>query len=154
MMLCLARFFQYAILPLLHYHLPGICIILFGAFIYRIYSFRRRPRIDAAPGAENINRRHPRIDAACTVRRLFEEKSISDKTLNLPVDGSEDDGIHCLKEGQPSSSGRQMLKSQLGILTEPDTNPFEITDSDVEDASLPEQLLDSDHEEDSDIEID
>ena len=47
-----------------------------------------------------------------------------------------------------------MLKSQLGILTEPDTNPFEITDSDVEDASLPEQLLDSDHEEDSDIEID
>ena len=37
-------------------------------------------RIDAAPGAENINRRRPRIDAACTVRRLFEEKSISDKS--------------------------------------------------------------------------
>lgn len=82
------------------------------------------------------------------------KKSFATCTLNLPVDGSEDDGIDCFKEGQPCSSGRQMLKSQLGILTEPDTNPFEITDSDVEDASPPEQLLDSDHEEDSDIEID
>ena len=38
-------------------------------------------------------------------------------------------------------------------MSEPDTNPFECTDSDVEDACPPQQLLDSDHEEDSDVEI-
>ena len=40
---------------------------------YRIYSNRRRPRIDAALETQNINRRRPPIDAASTVRRLFEE---------------------------------------------------------------------------------
>ena len=46
-----------------------------------------------------------------------------------------------------------MLKSHWELLSEPDTNPFECTDSDVEDACPPQQLLDSDHEEDSDVEI-
>ena len=59
------------------------------------------------------------------------KKSFTTCTLNLPVDGSRDDNIHCLKEGQPCSSGKPMLKSQLGILSEPETNPFECTDSDV-----------------------
>ena len=40
---------------------------------YRIYSNRRRPRIDAALETQNINRRRPPIEAASTVRRLFEE---------------------------------------------------------------------------------
>ena len=48
--------------------------IPFGAVhIYRIYSNRRRPQIDAALETQNINRRRPRIDAASTVRCLFEE---------------------------------------------------------------------------------
>ena len=38
-------------------------------------------------------------------------------------------------------------------MSEPETNPFECTDSDVEDACPMLQLLDSDHEEDSDVEI-
>ena len=46
-----------------------------------------------------------------------------------------------------------MLKSQLGVLSEPETNPFECTGSDVEGACQTLQLLDSDHEEDSDVEI-
>lgn len=74
----------------------------------------------------------------------------------LPVGGSRDDNIHCLKEGQPlqpCSSGKPMLKSQLGILSEPETNPFECRDSDVEDARPTLQPLDSDQEEDSDVEI-
>ena len=81
------------------------------------------------------------------------KKSFTTCALNLPVDGSRDDNIHRLKKGQPCSSGKPMLKSQLGILSEPETNPFECTDSDVEDACPTLLLLDSDHEEDSDVEI-
>ena len=76
------------------------------------------------------------------------KKSFTSCALNLPVDGSQDDTIHCLKEGQPCSSGRAMLRSQLDILNEPDTNPFsDCTSSDVEEAYPPTLLvLDSDHE--------
>ena len=81
------------------------------------------------------------------------KKSFTTCALNLAVDGSKDDTIHCLEEGQPCSSGRPMLQSQLGILSEPDTNPFEPTESDVEDASPTLQLLVSDRDEDSDIEV-
>ena len=81
------------------------------------------------------------------------KKSFTTCALNLPVDGSRDDNIHRLKKGQPCSSGKPMLKSQLGILSEPETNPFECTDSHVEDACPTLPLLDSDHEEDSDVEI-
>ena len=81
------------------------------------------------------------------------KKSFTTCALNLPVDGSRDDNIYRLKKGQPCSSGKSMLKSQLGILSEPETNPFECTDSDVEDACPTLPLLDSDHEEDSDVEI-
>ena len=75
--------------------------------------------------------------------------------LNLPVDGSNDDAIHCFKEGQPCSSGKAILHAQLDILKEPDVNPFEATDSDVEEAYPPSlELIDSDQDGDSDIEID
>ena len=48
-----------------------------------------------------------------------------------------------------------MLQSQLDILNEPETNPFESNgrSSDMEEAYPTLQLLDSDHEGDSDIEI-
>ena len=64
--------------------------------------------------------------------------------------------IHCLKDGQPCSSGREILRSQLDILDEPDTNPFqfEFTSSDIDEASPPTMvglLLDTDNNEDSDI---
>ena len=45
--------------------------------------------------------------------------------------------INCLKEGQPCTTGREMLRPQLDILDEHDTNPFqcnEFTFSDVEEA--------------------
>ena len=75
--------------------------------------------------------------------------------VNLPVDGSIDDTIHCFIEGQPRSTGRAMLQTQLEILSEPDANPFTCTDSDVEEAYHPTlELVDSDKEGDSDIEID
>ena len=58
-------------------------------------------------------------------------------------------------EGQPCSTGRELLRSQLAILTEPETNPFEgaeSTASDVEEAATM-SLLDSDQEGDSDVDI-
>ena len=71
------------------------------------------------------------------------------------MDGSNDDIIHCFKEGQPCSTGRAMLQTQMDILREPDANPFACTDSDVEEAYPPTlELVDSDKEGDSDIEID
>ena len=77
--------------------------------------------------------------------------------MNVPVDRSEDDAIHCFKEGQPCSTGLAVLKSQLDILYEPETNPFntdEYTSSDVEEACPIIQQLESDLKGDSDIEID
>ena len=96
------------------------------------------------------------LDAWSQLPTELIKKSFTSCALNLPVDGSQDDTIHCLKEGQPCSSGRAMLRSQLDILNEPDTNPFsDCTSSDVEEAYPPTLLvLDSDHEGDSDIEID
>ena len=85
------------------------------------------------------------------------KKSLTSCALNVPVDGSEDDAIHCFKEEQPCSTGLAVLKSQLDILDEPETNPFdteEYTSSDVEEACPIIQQLVSDYEGDSDIEID
>lgn len=42
------------------------------------------------------------------------KKSLSSCALNLPMGGSKDDMIHCLKEGQSCSGGRSLLRSQLG----------------------------------------
>ncbi|CAH3162370.1 unnamed protein product [Porites lobata] len=95
------------------------------------------------------------LDAWSQLPTELIKKSFTSCALNLPVDGSQDDTIHCLKEGQLCSSGRAMLRSQLDISNEPDTNPFsDCTSSDVEEAYPPTLLvLDSDHEGDSDIEI-
>ena len=50
---------------------------------------------------------------------------------------------------------RARLQTQLEILREPDANPFTCTDSDVEEAYPPTlELVDSDKEGESDIEID
>ena len=46
-----------------------------------------------------------------------------------------------------------MLGSHLEILSETDTDPFEFTSFYIEEASVTVNLLDSDHEEESDIEI-
>ena len=99
------------------------------------------------------------IDAWAELPTDVIKKSFTCCALNLPVDASQDDSIHCLKEGQPCCTGREMLRSQLDILDEPDSNSFqcdEFTSSDVEEAypaMVTMQQLDSDHEEDSNIDI-
>ena len=95
------------------------------------------------------------LDARAELPTDVIKNSFRSCALNLPVDGSNDDFIHCFKESQPCSAGRAMLCMQLGILREPEiANPFECTDSDVEEAYPPAmELVDSDQEGDSDIEV-
>ena len=95
------------------------------------------------------------IDAWAELPTDIIKKSFTCCALKLQaVDASQDDPIHCLKEGQPCSTGREMLRTQLDILDEPHTNPFqcdEFTSSDVEEGyptMVTMQQLDSDHEKD------
>ena len=74
--------------------------------------------------------------------------------LNLPIDGSDDHKIVSFRNDQPCSMGREMLKAQVSMLLEPDEDPFNITELDVEDANDPSQIIDSDEESDEDIDID
>ena len=64
------------------------------------------------------------------------KNSLQSCALNLPTDGSKDEEeIHCFKENQPCKKGKEILASQLSILTEKDENPFtdlaEIDEEDV-----------------------
>ena len=46
--------------------------------------------------------------------------------MNLEIDSTEDNFIHCLKKGQPCKAGRQKQNSQLSILVDESdaVNPF------------------------------
>lgn len=77
-----------------------------------------------------------------TIKRLF--KSC---TLNVNVDVTEDDFIHCFKESQPCAAGRQLLKSQMEVLKDAESkeNPFSlnsVTNSNVEEAGNEILVLD------------
>lgn len=92
-------------------------------------------------------------------RKLSKELIINSfKTcgLNLSVDGSEDEKIHCFKKEGACPEGSAKLKESLNIISEEESqvNPFtDITDSDVEDACEPFHLIDEDHESDEEIDI-
>ena len=76
--------------------------------------------------------------------------------LNVAIDGAEDEKIHYLKEGQPCHKGKEILESQLSILTKKDIDPFlqiDINGSDVVEATPEFLMIDSDHEDDEDIDI-
>jgi len=74
--------------------------------------------------------------------------------LNIKTDGSEDGKIHCFKENKPCEAGAELLKNQTMLLNDPlneiDANPFDPTESDVEDANVSFNLLDEDADEDFD----
>ena len=98
------------------------------------------------------------IDAWAELSVDIIKKSFIRCVLNLPIDGSQDDSIRCLQDGQPCCSGSEILRLQLDILDEPDTNPFqfEFSSSDIDEASPPTMiglLLDSGNDEDIDIGI-
>ena len=76
--------------------------------------------------------------------------------LNLAVDGTEDENINCFKEGQPCHKGKEILESQLSILTEKDVDPFseiDINDGDIFEATPDFLTIDSDRQDDEDIDI-
>ena len=87
------------------------------------------------------------------------KKSFKSCGLNINVDGSEDDVIHCLKQAQPCAAGREMLKSQMNVLKdlENETNPFSsstnVTDSNIEEAGNEIFILDGDESEDELIDV-
>ena len=82
-------------------------------------------------------------------------KSFKTCSLNLPIDGSEDENIHCLKQGQPCHAGLELLKSQQEILHEKDINPFElIIDQEDIAAAAPVIMNIDDNDDDIEIEID
>ena len=72
----------------------------------------------------------------------------------LADDGSEDETIHCFKEGQPCHSGMQRLKLMASSIDENQINPFDnFTESDVQDCAPDIARIDSDEENDIDVEI-
>ena len=65
--------------------------------------------------------------------------------LNLKADGSEDDAIHCFREGKPCASGSRILKNQMMCwMTVHYKITLSSTESDVEDADHPYNLVDDD----------
>ena len=84
-------------------------------------------------------------------------KSFKSCGLNLKVDGSEDNLIHCFQNDQPCASGSSILKEQLQLLKDADVlnrNPFEPTDSDIEDVNIKGNLIDMDDTEDDFVIVD
>ena len=65
--------------------------------------------------------------------------------LTLKNDGIQDSIIHCFKSGQPFSESALLLKDPMNILNNDDIvncNPFEVTDSDVDEANTGTNIID------------
>ena len=83
-------------------------------------------------------------------------KSFKSCGLNLKTDGSEDRLVQCLKEGQPCANGLYMLKEKQSLLSNAEylnSNPFEITKSDTEEANTNNNLIDPSDSKDDLIDI-
>ena len=80
-------------------------------------------------------------------------KSFKACALTSAIDGSEDNNINCLKEGQPCHSGLSMLAQQIELANETEDNPFR---SDEITAAPQDELciIEEDAEGDSDVIID
>ena len=79
--------------------------------------------------------------------RDFKNECIKSCALNIAIDGSKDELIHCFKENQPCSAGLQRLKVMANAIYDKREDPFmSLSDSDVEQEAMNE--LDSDDEND------
>ena len=88
-----------------------------------------------------------------TLDRELIIRSFKSCALTVAPDGSKDDQIHCLKEGQPSHAGQDRLASiQQALTVSSATDPFaDVMLSDVEEAAPERSLLELS---DDDIEVD
>ena len=84
------------------------------------------------------------LDAWDSLGKELIVRSFQSCALTVAGDGSQDNEIHCLKEGQPCHTGLYRLRSvQQMISTSRAADPFaDITDSDVEDAAPECSLID------------
>ena len=76
-------------------------------------------------------------------------KSFRCCALSVQDDGSEDNEIVCFKPGKPLSSGLERLKAAMAEAAKELDDPF--TESDIE--NDPDLVIDSDREEDGDVDI-
>ena len=92
------------------------------------------------------------LEAWKNVRIDVIKSSFKSCALNIAIDGSEDELIHCFKENQPCSAGLQRLKVMANAIDDGREDPFvSFSDSDVEQEAMNE--LDSDDENDEIIDI-
>ena len=77
-------------------------------------------------------------------------KSLKACALTSAIHGSEDNNIHCLKEGQPCHSGLSMLAQQIELANQTEDNPFR--SDDITTAPQDELcIIEEDEERDSDV---
>lgn len=93
------------------------------------------------------------LEAWETLDRELIFRSFRSCALTVALDGSEDDQIHCLKEGQPCHSGQDRPASiQQALTTSYATDTFsDVMLSDVEEAAAESSLIELS---DDDIEVD
>ena len=74
--------------------------------------------------------------------------------LIIDVNGNHDHKISCFKPGKACADGLKMLEHEITAFchSQQDQNPFDITDSDVKDVNIEENIITED-EDDIDIEI-
>ena len=97
------------------------------------------------------------LEAWNLVDKELISRSFKSCALNLKNDGSEDNMIHCFKNGQPCSACATLLQDQVHIINNDDVvnaKPFDVTDSDVDEATLQENLVDESENEDDFVDID
>ena len=89
------------------------------------------------------------LDAWDSLGKELIVRSFQSCALTVAGDGSQENEIHCMKEGQPCHTGHYRSRSvQQAISASRAADPFaDITDSDVEDAAPEYSLIDvSDNE--------
>ena len=66
--------------------------------------------------------------------------------LTTEVNGNDDYEISCFKPGKPCADDLKLLEQQMAALcdAQQDQNPFDITDSNVEDANIEENIVSED----------
>ena len=93
------------------------------------------------------------LEAWKNVRIDVIKSSFKSCALNIAIDGSEDELIHCFKENQPCSAGLQRLKVMANTIDDEREDPFvSLSDSDVEQEAI-KNGLDSDDQNDEIIDI-
>ena len=92
------------------------------------------------------------LEASKNVRIDLIKSSFKSCTLNIAINGSEDDLIHCFKENQPCSAGLQCLKVMANTIDDEREDPFVwLSDTDKEQEAINELDLDDENDEIIDI---